>query len=265
VEAQEPFLVPSNCPVCGGPSSEEGEFLFCRSKSCPVQLSGSVRVWIKRLGLLHWGDALIDRLTDPADPKVGSLADLYRLSVEDIASCCSGTKFAQKCYDVLHSGKRVTVELLLASMNIPNLAVSTATDVVQAGFDTVDKILGMSYEDLLSVPNVGDVTARQILEGLSSRRQAISDLASVLTVLSPTAGPLSGLSFCITGSTSVPRKALEKSIMDCGGVVKSSVGSGTKYLVTNDPDTGSSKMQSAKKHGATVISEADLRRLMART
>jgi DNA ligase (NAD+) len=120
----------------------------------------------------------------------------------------------------------------------------------------------MTNDDLLKVPNVGEVTARQVLEGLESRRQSILDLAAVLDVKGPALGPMSGKSFCITGSTSRPRKAIEKMIMDSGGVSKGSVGAGTSFLVTNDPDTGSSKMKSAKKHGVDVISEADLYRMM---
>ena len=262
MEGTELFPVPPHCPVCGGPSSEEGDFLYCRNRACPVQLSGSVRVWVKRLGLLHWGDALIDRLTDPANPRISSVADLYRLSVEDISECSSGLKFAQKCHDVLHSNKSVTLELLIASLNIPNLAVATATDIVRAGHDTVEKVLALTRDDLLKVPNVGEVTAGQVLEGLSSKRQEMVDLAAVLSVSQPVGGVLTGKSFCITGATSKPRKSIEKMIMDCGGTAKGSVGAGTSFLVTNDPDTGTSKMKSAKRHNVAVISEADLYRLM---
>lgn len=260
----ELFQIPEYCPVCSGLLSEEGQFLYCRSRSCPVQLSGSVKVWIKRLGLLHWGDALVDSLTDPVSPKVRSLADLYLLSVDDIAECCSGQKFAQKCWDVLHSNKKITVELLLASMNIPNLAVATATDIVGAGHDTVEKVLALTYDDLLKVPNVGEKTARQVADGLEDRREAILALSKVLDIV-VSQGPLSGKSFCITGATSKPRKALEKEIMDRGGAVKSSVGAGLSFLVTNDADTTSSKMKNAKKHGTTVISEQELYRLMGET
>lgn len=258
------FPIPEFCPVCSGTLSEEGQFLYCRSRSCPVQLSGSVKVWIKRLGLLHWGDALVDALTNPGSPKVKSLADLYLLTVEDIAECCSGQKFAQKCWEVLHSNKRITVELLLASMNIPNLAVATATDIVGAGYNTVDKVLSLTYDELLKVPNVGEKTARQVYDGLQDRAQAIADLEKVLDI-SVSSGPLEGKSFCITGATSKPRKSLEKEIMDRGGAVKSSVGAGLSFLVTNDSDTTSSKMKNAKKHGTTVISEQELYRLMGET
>lgn len=252
------------CPVCGALLERRTYFLYCVSKSCPIKLSGSVRVWVKRLGLLHWGDALIDALTDPDSPRVDTLADLYRLSVADIAECCSGEKFARKCYDVLHSQKRVSLELLLSALNIQNMAVATATDIVRAGFDTVGKVLTLvdapepdAISALVSVPNVGPITAKQVLDGLRERRSIIEDLSSVLDVRA-SEGLLSGKTFCITGSTSKPRKALEKMIMDAGGGVKGSAGAGLTYLVTNDPDTGSKKMQGAKKHGTKVISESEL-------
>lgn len=261
-QAAQLFPVPEVCPVCSGPVSVRNAFLYCDSRSCPAKLSGSVKVWIKRLGLLHWGDALVDSLTDPDNPRISCIADLYRLTVDDIAECSSGGKFAKKCYDVLHAGKSITLELLIASLNITNLAVATATDIVQAGHDTVEKVLALTREDLMKVPNIGEVTAGQVFDGLQAKRGEIEELAKVLDLKRPCSGPLAGKSFCITGATSKPRKAVEKQIMGAGGTVKGSVGAGLSYLVTNDPDTGSSKMQGAKKHGVTVISEAELYRMM---
>jgi DNA ligase (NAD+) len=255
------FHIPDTCPVCGGPTTVEGQFLYCRSRSCPIQLTGSVKVWVNRLGLLHWGDALIDSLTNPDKPAISSIADLYSLDPEEIAGHCSGLKFAQKCYNVLHANKSITLDLLIASLNIPNLANATASDIVSAGHDTVEKILDLTVEKLILVPNIGEVTAKQIYDGIQERRTAIMDLAKVLDIKVST-GPLSGSSFCITGATSKPRKAIEKMILDAGGSAKGSVGAGTTYLVTNDPDTGSSKMRNAKKYGTKVISEVELHKMM---
>lgn len=261
-QAAQLFTIPDVCPVCSGPLTVRTAFLYCDGRSCPAKLAGSVKVWIKRLGLLHWGDALVDALTDPADPRISCIADLYRLTVDDIAACSSGGKFAKKCYEVLHGSKGITLELLIASMNIPNLALATATDIVQAGHDTVEKVLALTYDSLLAVPNIGEVTARQVLGGLEAKRSEIEELSKVLDVKKPSFGALSGKTFCITGSTSKPRKAIEKMIMEAGGVVKGSVGAGLSFLVTNDPDTGSSKMQGAKKHGVAVIGEPDLYRMI---
>lgn len=256
------FTIPDMCPVCSGPLSEEGQFLYCRSRSCPVQLSGSVKVWIKRLGLLHWGDALVDALTNPENSKVSSLADLYRLSVDDIAACSSGNKFAQKCWDVLHSNKKITIELLLASLNIPNLAVATATDIVQAGYSTVDKLLSMSYEDLLKVPNVGEKTARQIYDGIQDRRDAITELSLVLEIIKPNTGPLSGIRICITGDLWAPRPAVHKMILTAGGIVKTSITKDLDFLVADDTQSGTSKLTKAAKLGIAIIGGEKLRQML---
>jgi DNA ligase (NAD+) len=170
---------------------------------------------------------------------------------------------AQKCYDVLHSNKTIPVELLLSAINIPNLGISTATDIVQAGFDTVDKILAITFDDLVKVPNVGEITARQIIDGLSDKRDMIIELSEVLSIQEPVDGSLKGQSFCITGELSQPRKAVQKLILEAGGVVKTSVTTSLSYLVTNNPDTTSSKMKKAQKYGIPIINEDKLNELLA--
>lgn len=258
-DVPEPFPIPDLCPACAGSTSVEGDFLYCRSKSCPARLSGAVKVWVRNFGLLHWGDAMIDALTDPDSPKISSVADLYRLDVSDLASCCSGTKMARKCHGVLHDNKSVSLELVLASLNIPNFGTATATDVVQAGYDTVPKVLAMDFKQLLAVPNVGEVTARQIMEGLEAHQDLVLELERVLDVRPPSSGgALQGKAVCITGELSSPRKAVEKLIMDAGGTSKGTVSKTTSYLVTNDSTTNSSKMRKAKKYGIPVIDEARL-------
>jgi DNA ligase (NAD+) len=252
------FSIPDLCPACGGPSDEEGDFLYCRNRGCPAKLAGSVKVWVRQLGLLHWGDAVIDALTNPDNPKISSVADLYRLSQHELSEFCSGLKMSEKLLQSLHGSTRVTLEVVLSGLNIPSLGISTATDIVRSGFDTPEKVISMTYEDLLKVPNVGEITARQVHDGIRDKRALLLDLASVLDIRQPDTGPLTGKVFCITGELSRPRKAVEKAIIDSGGSVKGSVSAGTSYLVTNFPDTGSSKMKSAKKHGVTVIDEATL-------
>lgn len=258
MEIGDIFNIPANCPTCGGPTTEEGDFLYCRTKTCPSQIRGLVYIWVRNLGLLQWGDSLINSLTNPNTGLVKSLSDLYGLTVDEIATCCSGEKVAEKCYQTLHGNKDVPIELMFGSINIQNFARSTASDIVQAGYDTVDKILAMSYEDLLKVPNIGEITARSIFNGLREKESSIRDLEKVVNVKSPTQGNLTGISFCITGELSQPRKLVEKKILEAGGQVKSSVGKTTTYLVTNDTTSGSSKLKNAAKYGTQIIDEPAL-------
>lgn len=258
VDTPEPFPIPDLCPTCSGVTSVEGDFLYCRSKSCPARLSGAVKVWVRNFGLLHWGEAMIDALTDPDNPKISSVADLYKLSPSDLAECCSGMKMARKCHGVLHDNKSVSLELVLASLNIPNFGTSTATDVVQAGYDTVEKVLAMDFKQLMAVPNIGEITARQVMEGLQACHSLIQELEKVLDIRQPVGGLFQGKTVCITGELSMPRKAVEKLIMDAGGSPKGTVSKTTSYLVTNNSATTSSKMRKAQKYGIPVINEAEL-------
>jgi DNA ligase (NAD+) len=255
------FQIPEFCPVCSGPTAIIGDFLYCNDTSCPSRLIGSLKVWIRNLGLLNIGDATIEALAEL--PNVSSVADLYRLTIDDWTDCCSGRKMADKCYAALHSNKSLPLELILASINIPNFGLSTATDLVTAGFDTADKIISASFDELVAVPNIGEKTARQIQEGILERKELLLDLLEVLEVKKISGGPLKGKSVCITGDLSKPRKTVQKMIMDAGGTVQNSVSKGTTYLVTNDTDTTSKKMMSAKKNGATIISEQQLMDLMS--
>ena len=74
-------------------------------------------------------------------------------------------------------------------------------------------------------------------------------------------GPLTGASFCVTGVLSRKREDVHAAIRAAGGVVHDSVKKGTTYLVAGDK-VGKSKLDAAKKHGATIIDEAELERMI---
>lgn len=66
-----------------------------------------------------------------------------------------------------------------------------------------------------------------------------------------------GKTFCITGKLFKyeNRDRLVDDIEKFGGKVVSSVTSKTNYLITNEPDSGSSKNQKAAKFGTAIITE----------
>ena len=74
--------------------------------------------------------------------------------------------------------------------------------------------------------------------------------------------PLAGKSFCFTGElNTLKRKEAEVMVQAKGGAVKSSVTKGLTYLVTNTPDSGSSKNKKAQELGTAIITEADFLKL----
>jgi DNA ligase (NAD+) len=60
------------------------------------------------------------------------------------------------------------------------------------------------------------------------------------------------------------REELEQMVIDAGGTVKSSVGSGLTYLVIADPESTSTKAVKARKLGTKLISEAQFLKMVSR-
>ncbi len=69
--------------------------------------------------------------------------------------------------------------------------------------------------------------------------------------------PIKGKKICITGSLSQKRSVIEEKIRSLGGVVTSSVGKTTDYLLTNDQTPSSSKYKKAIDLNINVISEEE--------
>ena len=82
-----------------------------------------------------------------------------------------------------------------------------------------------------------------------------------LSTQPPPDGPLSGSSFCVTGTLSEPRSSIHQAIEAAGGQVHTSVKKGTTMLVIGER-VGERKIEAARKRGARVITEAELRDLL---
>ena len=68
-------------------------------------------------------------------------------------------------------------------------------------------------------------------------------------------GPLVGLSFCITGTLSRPRKEIALKIKAAGGKVVSAVSGKLDFLVAGE--NAGTKLEKATRLGVNVLSEAD--------
>ena len=68
------------------------------------------------------------------------------------------------------------------------------------------------------------------------------------------------MSFCITGRLDSGRKRdeVEDWLKDLGAICKGSVSRDLTYLVTDDPDSGSSKNRKADSYGVKKITETQL-------
>jgi len=256
-------LAPRQCPECGGSTRMDGENLVCtNSQSCRAQIVGRIKNWIKELNLLEWGDSLVEKLVEAK--KVATVADLYKLKVDDIANLDRiGEKTAKKCLDILWANKEVSLEMFLGALSIPMIGQSTIKTIMSAGCDTLEKFLQLKAENFEQVPGVGPIKARFLADGLKHNQALILEiLDNGVKIKDRVVGVLSGKSICFTGAMKNKRSVLEKKAADAGADVKGSVGKGLTYLVIADPNSTSSKAVAARKLGTTLISEEDFLKLV---
>ena len=247
---------PTNCPSCGGIVQMIGENLTCtNSDNCPAQVVGRVKNWINELNLLEWGDTLIERLVETK--KVTTIVDLYKLTVDDLASIDRmGKKSAQKCYDILWQNTNIPLEVFLGALSIPTIGQSTIKLIMNAGCDTLTKFGQLGAAQFEQVPGVGPVKAKLLTDGLKRNQQIILDLLSNgISIKEKIIGKLSNKSFAVTGTLSIKRAEVEKLIADNGGEFRNSVGKNLNYLIIADVQSTSSKAQAARKNGIILINE----------
>ena len=247
---------PTRCPECGSSVTLSGENLMCyNTLTCPAQVIGRIKNWIKDLNVLEWGDTLVEKLVQSG--KVTTIADLYKLTVDDLASIDRmGKKSAKKCHDTLWAGADVPLEIFIGALSIPMIGSSTIKLIMSAGCDTLEKFGQLGAAQFESVPGVGPVKAKSLADGLIANQKVILEtLKNGVTIKSIVQGKLTGKSICFTGSMNIKRPILEKMASDAGADIKSSVGKGLTYLVIADPNSTSSKAVTARKLGTVLISE----------
>lgn len=249
---------PSRCPECNGLTTMQGENLVCTNTAkCPAQIIGRIKNWVKELNILEWGDTLVERLVESG--KVKTVADLYTLTVDDLASIDRmGKKSAQKCYDTLWAGAEIPLEVFLGGLSIPMIGQSTIKAIMNAGCDTLEKFGQLSSVHFEQVPGVGPTKARSLARGLQDYKDVIlAILDNGVKIKLRAVGNMTGASVCFTGSMKNKRPVLEKMAADAGADIKGSVGKGLTYLVIADPNSSSSKAVAARKLGTKLISEEE--------
>lgn len=242
-----------------------GENLLCTNYECPEQVIGRIKNWIKELNILEWGETTIAKLVQSR--KVKSIADLYDLSVGDIMQIDRmGQKSAEKLHELLWNNIEIPLHVFIGALSIPMIGSDIVKTVMNAGYDTLEKLRDVSTTSLESIPGIGAIRAKSLTDGIDDNEDLIEAiLANGVRIKKKVVGSLTGKSVCFT-SAEIPMKhkraQLEQWAIEAGADVKSSVGKTLSYLVITDPKSTSSKAVAARKFGVKMITEDEFLRMV---
>ena len=258
-------LAPTHCPSCKTPLIIDNKFLRCPNISkCPDQILGSLRLFCDTLEIKGISDKTIAKLYQLNLIKLPG--DFYNLKVTDFENIAGlGNKSGNNIVNEIQAKKNLTLKQVLDAAIIPNFSSQRIIQIINAGFDTPEKLLNITIEQLENLPGIQITLAQKIYQGIQDRKEFIKSILSQVKLKNENSKienlTLKDLSFAITGDLSVPRKVLEEKIISLGGKLASSVTSNTNYLITNESDSNSSKFKNAKKFGTKTISETEFNHL----
>ena len=262
-----PVEFPHKCEVCQTELIDEGSRLYCPNKKCSKRILHQLLKWQQIVDIRDLGETLITSLFN--DKKVTSISDIYKLTVEDLVpyflneesiSSEKESLGAKKVYNSIQNHRTVKLSTFIAGFDIEGVGESLAEKLIEAGFDSLQKLLDATVDEIANVYGFAQIMAQTIVEGLKEQSSEMNYLvdSQLVTIQTSVAGKLSGKSFCFTGELkTMKRQDAENLVKQNGGSTKSSVTKDLSFLVTNDVSSGSSKNQKAAKFGVPVISEQE--------
>lgn len=266
--AEIPIELPAGCPVCGRPIERvPGEVDYrCTGgrAGCTGQLKTWLAYWAHRncMDIDGLGEKIIDQLVDQA--MVGGPADLYHLTVEELASLeRMGGKSAENLVQAIQGSRNRPLDKFLTALNIRHVGERLA-EILAERFGTLERLSQAEIGELAETPEIGQVVAASIREFFD--RESTQTLLHELTLagVAPrpverrapaTNLPLAGKTIVLTGT--LPNRArheAEAIIKSLGGKTSGSVSKKTDFVLAG-ADAGS-KLEKAIALGVPVVDEA---------
>ena len=222
---------PTNCPVCNSVLEVGRVYIRCVNPDCNSKLLGRVTHFASRqnMAINGLGISITQRLIDAG--LITSILDIYKLTEESLSNNGFKPKTIKNILTAINNSKGKFYGKLLGSLGIPGLSRELAVAIVRKYGNTVGEL---TKEDLMSIPNLGEVTATNIVNYFKDNHEFVAELYSLAEsttdVANPT-GKLSGKVVVLTGTMPGGKSVVAKLVTDAGGTVSNNVTSKTDMLV----------------------------------
>lgn len=264
------FNMPKTCPVCGAEATrEEGEVAIrCMGIECPAKLLRNIIHFVSKEGMdiEGLGENLVEQFIEKGF--IQNIADIYTLTFDDIASLKkNGTKFATNLVNAITESKTRPFYKLITALGIRHIGSKTAKTLTKH-FNTIDKLMKATIEELASLEDVGQIMAQSIYEFfkqdqtidlIQKLRNANINMEEDQTDTNDQR--FTGSTFVLTGSLeNYTREQAGEIIENFGGKVSSSVSKKTTYVLAGEE--AGSKLTKAKSLGITILTETQFEEMI---
>lgn len=269
LEGTKEIEEPKVCPACGAHLVHEEVHIYCENTlGCKPQMVKTIVHFAGReaMNIAGFSEKTAEQLFEKLD--IRDISDLYKLEYEKLLDLDKfGPKKAQNLLDAIEKSKDCTLEAFLYSLGIPNVGVKTAKDLVKR-FESLENLEKATFEELVSVQDVGDIVARSIIEFFKEERtlKVINELLSLgvnphyekKEVLE---SPFMGKTVVVTGTLeNYSRTSIKEKLESLGAKVSGSVSKKTDFVIAGE--AAGSKYDKAKSLGVTILSEEEFENMI---
>ncbi|MDD5461232.1 MAG: NAD-dependent DNA ligase LigA [Methylococcales bacterium] len=263
---RKPIVMPDRCPVCHADVERtEGQAAFrCTGGLlCAAQSAERIRHYASRkfMNINNLGTKLIELLYSQGILK--TIADIYTLKISDIATLeGQGEKSAQNVLASIEASKKTRLSIFLGALGIHEVGEEGAKNIARY-FKNLAAIANATFEELMQVPDIGPVTANNIVNFFSDEKNR-EIVAKIIAAgvnweseehTPPEQQRLAGQTWVLTGTLQQLSRDEAKAYLEgLGAKVAGSVSKKTTCVVAGE-DAGS-KLTKAQSLGVKVIDEA---------
>ena len=266
---------PEACPECGTTLVRyEGEAQhYCPNEhACPPQITGRIEHFVgrKMMAIDGLGGETVVELVRAG--LIHNVADLYDLTKEQLLGLGKGwgEKSAAQVIEGIAASKAIPFEQVLFALGIRHVGETVAKKIARA-VGSIDRLMGMTLIDLVTIDEVGEVIAQSILDffAVEGNRNIVERLRAAglrfevdASQQQPVGDKLKGLSFVVSGVfTGYDRDGVKEAIERKGGKVSGSISKKTSFVLAG-ADMGPAKRAKADELGVKVIGEEEFNRMI---
>ena len=265
---EETYVIekPTHCPSCNSELVQNGVHIFCpNSLSCKPQLVSRLVHFASRdaMNIEGFSEKTAQKLLE--DLNIRDLSEIYEVKFDDLRMLEGyKDKKSQNLIDAIEKSKKVGLAAFIYALGISNVGIKTANDLT-INFKSLDNIKKATYDELISVGDIGDIVANSILEFFHDEKI----LEGIDKLLSEGVNPyfeevlieesiFTGKTVVITGTIEgLSRNEIKDIVEKKGGKVSGSVSKKTDYVIVGE-DAGS-KYDKAIELGIRIIGEEELK------
>ena len=272
IGTEKPFEMINTCPICGSNLVKKGNVdYFCINDECPKKNIESLIHFASRnaMNIDGLGDEIIEDFYN--EGFIRTIPDFYHLSEhkEDIIELEGyGLKKVTNLLLAIEESKQNSVERLIFGLGIPGIGAKNAK-LLASIFKDIYNISNATYEDLVSIRDIGDILAKNIVNYFAnpaniSLINTLEDLGVNMKYLGAEVKSNENFTdkkFVITGTISFMSREEAKALIEAyGGKCIDSVSKKTDVVIVGDAP--GSKYTKAQELGITIWNEEKFKEIV---